>query len=198
MNENFDLIFEKLIGHEGGYTTNRADRGNWTSGTIGVGSLKGTKYGISAMAYPSLNIKDLTLEQAKAIYAKDYWLAIGADQVPSGVDYLVFDIAVNHGTDRARKWLQTAVGATPDGVIGPKTLLLIQGKAAIPLIKRISTIRAQFYIGISTLRTFGNGWMARLVETTVDAIEMSFLEPALDQSKAAQDQSLMDNWFRRI
>src|SRR5690554_3598272 len=61
----FDLVFERLIGHEGKFTDVRGDRGNWTSGRVGAGELKGTKYGISAMSYPHLDIKAITLEQAK-------------------------------------------------------------------------------------------------------------------------------------
>src|SRR5690554_991684 len=76
---DFDLAFERLIGHEGKFTDNRADRGNWTTGRVGVGELKGTKFGISAMTYPHLDIKSLTLEQAKDIYLRDFWLRAGAD-----------------------------------------------------------------------------------------------------------------------
>ena len=66
----FDQAFERLIGHEGNFTNDKDDRGNWTTGIIGKGQLKGTKYGISAMTYPQLDIKNLTLDQAKQIYKK--------------------------------------------------------------------------------------------------------------------------------
>ena len=64
---NFDQAFTALIGNEGNYTLNHKDRGNWTGGMSGAGQLRGTKYGISAASYPAVDIKNLTLEAAKAI-----------------------------------------------------------------------------------------------------------------------------------
>jgi len=119
---NYDTAFSMVIGHEGGFTEHRNDRGNWTSGIMGQGQLKGTKYGISAMAYPSLDIKNLTLQQAKDIYKRDYWDKVSGDQLPPLVAFNVFDGAINSGIGRSARWLQMAVGATPDGAIGPATL----------------------------------------------------------------------------
>jgi hypothetical protein len=67
---SFDQAFHRLIGHEGGYSDDRRDPGNWTKGKIGAGILKGTKYGLAANTYPNLDIKNLTLAQAKEIYKK--------------------------------------------------------------------------------------------------------------------------------
>ncbi|WP_236513543.1 glycosyl hydrolase 108 family protein, partial [Escherichia coli] len=60
---NFDQAFKVTIGHEGSFTLNKNDAGNWTGGKVGVGQLKGTKYGIAANSYPNLDIKNLTLDQ---------------------------------------------------------------------------------------------------------------------------------------
>lgn len=64
---NFKKAFELTVGHEGGYGNDKRDRGNWTTGVIGEGELKGTKYGVSAMSYPDYDIENLTLEQAEKI-----------------------------------------------------------------------------------------------------------------------------------
>ena len=68
MTTTFDTAFANVIGLEGGYTDDPRDRGNWTGGTVGQGKLRGTKYGISAAAFPTLDIANLTLDAAKAIY----------------------------------------------------------------------------------------------------------------------------------
>ena len=103
---NFDRMFDIVVGHEGGFTANPADPGNWTGGTIGAGICRGTKFGISAAAYPDLDIANLSLDAAKALYQRDYWQRIAGDRLPSAVALLVFDAAVNNGIGRAARWLQ--------------------------------------------------------------------------------------------
>lgn len=118
----FDKAFEVLIGHEGGFTNDPKDRGNWTTGVVGKGQLKGTKYGISAMAYPNEDIKNLTLDRAKVIYRADFWDKVLADQLPEVVRFDLFDVAVNSSVVRAIKFLQRALGVSEDGRIGPATV----------------------------------------------------------------------------
>ena len=71
MTVTFDKTFERVIGHEGGFQDDVRDRANWASGTCNVGKCNGTKYGLSAMTYPTLDIRNLTLNQAKDIYKRD-------------------------------------------------------------------------------------------------------------------------------
>jgi lysozyme family protein len=73
---NFDRMFEIVAGHEGCLTAHPADPGNWTDGAVGAGICRGTKFGISAAAYPDLDIANLTLDAAKALYQRDYWQRI--------------------------------------------------------------------------------------------------------------------------
>ncbi|MBD3754234.1 MAG: secretion activator protein [Gammaproteobacteria bacterium] len=173
MKENFDLAFEKVIGVEGGFQKDRRDRGNWTSGLIGKGQLKGTKFGISAMAYPDLDIENLTLEQAKDIYYRDYWTPVNGDALPVGVDYITFDTAVNHGTKPAAVLLQKAVGAVPDGAIGPRSLKRIVAKAPEDIIVEFAVRRALAYAGMKMLNTYGLGWYRRLFKVTLAALDQS-------------------------
>jgi lysozyme family protein len=83
----FEQAFARIIGNEGGFTSNQLDPGNWTGGKPGEGECRGTKYGISAHAYPSLDIAGLTLADAYAIYRRDYgpgrarqWLVLAQKQ----------------------------------------------------------------------------------------------------------------------
>lgn len=196
MKENFDRCFELVVGHEGGFTNNRKDRGNWTSGKIGVGQLKGTKYGVSAMAYPDLDIQNLTLDQAKDIYLEDYWLKVRGDDLPTGLDYLAFDMAVNHGVGTSAKLIQEAVGAVPDGEIGPRTLERIAGRDVFVILKEVAARRMVFYANIKTFKDFGLGWSRRTMDSLATAL--GWITSVLDQSKTPDDKSFLDTWFRRV
>lgn len=159
---NFDEAFKITVGHEGGFTLHRQDRGNWTSGKVGVGELKGTKYGISAMAYPKEDIKNLTLERAKQLYKRDYWDKCRCDELPSGLRFHVFDVAVNSGVKRAIQTLQQAAGTKDDGIIGPATLAAVRSKEPCDLLLMFYSFRIAFYTSIGTFGTFGKGWMNRV------------------------------------
>lgn len=159
---NFDRAFELVIGHEGGYTDNRSDPGNWTGGKVGVGTLKGTKFGIAANSYPKLDIKNLTINEAKAIYKRDYWDRIQADKLPSGLRFHVFDMAINSGISRGVKILQKTVGTTEDGVIGPKTIAASNAMNVYHAVSVYNANRISFYTSLGTFSTFGKGWMNRV------------------------------------
>lgn len=194
MKENFERSFELVIGHEGGFTKDRKDRGNWTTGIIGKGQLKGTKFGVSAMAYPDLDIENLTLDQAKDIYLTDYWMKVRADDLPDGLDYLAFDMAVNHGVGQSAKFIQEAVGAVPDGAIGPRTLERIRSRDPQAIIKETAARRMVFYAGIKTFKDYGLGWSRRLMDALSTAL--GWIQAPLDQSNA--EPSFMQTWFRRV
>ncbi len=201
MRENFDKAFELVIGHEGGFTDDRRDRGNWTTGVIGKGQLKGTKYGVSAMSYPSLDIKNLTLDQAKAIYKRDFWDAAKCDQLPPGLDYLLFDSAINHGVAGAVRILQRALGVNADGALGPVTLGQVIKRDAVDLIKEFCVRRFLFWAGIGTFKTYGLGWFRRGVDTLVTALSMiPPSAPALDESKVEPEATpgFFSKMFRRV
>lgn len=146
----FNAAFTITVGAEGGYVNNPADPGGET------------KFGISRAAYPTLDIADLTVADAEAIYARDYWSKISGDQLPPAIAVLAFDAAVNNGVARAAVWLQQAAGVTADGVIGPQTLAAI-AKADLPtLVSLFHGARIDFMAQLSTWPTFGVGWSRRL------------------------------------
>lgn len=125
---DFKDAFKFVIGEEGGYTADPDDAGNWTGGARGKGKLLGTKYGIAANTYgerlakAGKTIKDLTLDDAMAIYKRDWWDKMRCDELPPLYRLPLFSAAVNCGMARAVKWLQESVDAKPDGALGPKTI----------------------------------------------------------------------------
>lgn len=160
----FDEAFRRLIGHEGGYSTDRRDPGNWTGGRVGVGTLKGTKFGLAANTYPNLDIKNLTLAQAKAIYKKDWWDKLGADGMHSAIVFQLWDFAINAGKSRAIKELQQAVGVPADGIIGPQTLAAVNEHDLNDVILSLTAERLKFYTSLSTFKTYGKGWTNRVAD----------------------------------
>lgn len=141
----FDAAFEKTIGHEGGFQNRSSDRGNWTGGRVGVGVNKGTKYGISAASYPNLDIRNLTIDEAKTIYRRDFWDKIRANEMPGPIGYMLFDMAVNHGRSLSAQLLQKALKVAEDGKIGPFTLEAVKAVDVPTLINRIADARAAKY-----------------------------------------------------
>lgn len=169
--EQFNLAFERVIGHEGGLSRRPSDRGNWTSGKQGVGTLKGTKYGVSAMAYPHLDIANLTLDDARAIYKRDYWKPAGCDLLPAGISYAQFDVAVNQGVGDAIRFLQHAVGAKADGIIGPNTRRKIAAADPARTLREINARRIFDYMLLDHLDDeYGFGWARRAVDVLTAAL----------------------------
>ncbi len=158
----FDIAFERVFENEGGFQKDAGDRGNWTGGQIGVGELKGTKFGISAMTYPDLDIENMTLEDAKAIYSEEWWRPLRMDLLPTVIQYQMFDAAINHGMRTATRILQRAAGAKADGIMGPKTRLAISNTDYNDLLLVFLAERLEFMTAIATWNRFGKGWARRI------------------------------------
>ncbi|UOF79329.1 lysozyme [Caudoviricetes sp.] len=157
---DFDTAFDLLISNEGKLSMDRKDRGNWTSGAVGVGELKGSMYGISAMSYPTLDIKNLTLSDAKVIYKRDFWDQMKLSLLPPEICFDMFDTAVNSGVGRAIKLLQKTVGTAEDGIIGSKTISL--SHSTEDLSKKFNGNRLLFMTNLSTWADQGKGWARRI------------------------------------
>lgn len=149
----FDQAFDKLIGHEGGYVFDSRDPGGET------------KFGISKRQYPNLDIRNLTLADAKAIYRRDYWDRAQCDKLHPDLAFDLFDGAVNSGIGQSIRWLQRAVGVADDGVIGPLTLAQIQRLDDTSALRaRFNGHRLEFMTRLSTFDVFGKGWSRRIAE----------------------------------
>ena len=152
----FDQAFSHIIGNEGGFTNNPDDPGNWTSGKPGRGECRGTKYGISAHAYPSLDIANLTLEDAHGIFRRDYWDALSIDDLAPPLALLVFDAAVNNGIGRARQWLALAQ----------------KQKNGAAICAEFQAQRLAFMASLPTWKIFGLGWSRRLCRLPYQSLSM--------------------------
>ncbi len=179
---NFDRMFDIVVGHEGGFTDDSADVGNWTGGAVGAGTCRGTKFGISAAAYPDLDIANLTLDDAKAIYQRDHWQHVAGDRLPGPLALLVFDASINNGPSRAARWLQQVVQVPQDGLIGQRTLDAVTRSAARPggivdLCVEFLAQRLMFMTSLPSWRTFGLGWARRLCRLPYETLDENQHDP---------------------
>jgi lysozyme family protein len=154
---NFDRAFEVVVGHEGGYVNDPRDPGGET------------KFGISKRAYPEIDISAITLEEAKAIYLRDYWQRMRCDEMPEVIRYPLFDAAVNSGVGKAAKWLQTVLNVTPDGVIGAVTVAAARTSHAEAVARQMLGLRLDFMTHLPTWPTFSAGWARRIAAILMEA-----------------------------
>jgi hypothetical protein len=147
-------IFNRLIGHEGGYVNDPRDPGGETNWGI-------TKRTAQANDYQG-SMRAMTREQAYKIYYSAFWLRYQCDKMPEAVAFQFFDAAVNHGLGNASRMLQRAVGVVDDGVIGNMTIAAIKKMAISDVIMRLNAERLEFYCKLSTFTTFGKGWVRRV------------------------------------
>lgn len=155
----FDTYIERVLGHEGGYVNDPKDPGGET------------QWGISKRAYPTVNIRRLTREQAIEIYRADFWALVLGEQLPPAVAFQALDAAVNHGVERAKLWLQRAAGVAEDGRIGPVTRRALADADPADLLLRFMAARLDFYSRLSTFDRFGRGWVRRMAGNLLYAAE---------------------------
>ena len=149
MSVAFEKAVEMVIELEGGYSNDAKDPGGET------------KFGISKRAHPHVDIKNLSLDEAKGIYARDYWHKVHGDKLPWPLSLCVFDAAVNQGPTAAVMLLQKTLAVPQDGLIGPETLKAA-AKASKETCSRFMAHRAVRYAGNANFSSYGHGWMARL------------------------------------
>jgi lysozyme family protein len=153
----FDDAFKRLIGHEGALSDDPNDPGGLT------------KYGISQRSYPNVDIKALTLDEAKSIYKRDYWNAVQMEHLPEGIRFDLFDMAVNSGVSQAVKTLQRAVGAGEDGKLGPVTIACVRDLSDAQVVARFNGARLMFMTNLMTWQHFGKGWARRIAANLLEA-----------------------------
>ena len=168
MDYNFHDSLIKLLHHEGGYVNHPSDPGGETN--LGVTKKVYEEY--LGREVTSDEMKNLTPADVKPLYKKLYWDRCKCDDLASGLDYVVFDWAVNSGTGRSAKAVQKICGAAQDGAIGPKTLTLVSGQDTEYMVEQFGKIRQEFYESLKTFDTFGKGWTRRNKEATETALKM--------------------------
>jgi lysozyme family protein len=154
--KNFNEIIEQVLEHEGGYVNDPTDLGGET------------KYGITKRFYPDLDIKNLTIQQAKDIYKKDYWDKNRVESLPHELWHIFFDMCVNMGRRTAVKILQRAAkskgkGLEVDGGMGPATLDAMNGVGD----ERVRAYRVKYYVDLINEKPeqekFYFGWFRRSI-----------------------------------
>jgi lysozyme family protein len=168
MRDNFAEALQKVLKHEGGFVNHPADPGGMTN----LGCTKAVWEEHCGHLVDEKTMRALTPADVAPLYKRKYWDKVKGDELPSGVDYVVFDAAINSGPGRAAKWLQACVGVEPDGGIGPKTLAAVAGFGAKDLIEDYSKRRLSFLMDLPTWGTFGKGWGRRVAETEESALKM--------------------------
>lgn len=169
MKDNFEAALKAILHHEGGYVNHPADPGGMTN----LGVTKRVWEEWVGHEVDEKAMRNLTPEIVGPMYKVKYWDKIKGDELPTGVDYVVFDAAVNSGPGRAAKWLQACVGVDPDGGIGPKTLAAVRAFDTNQLIEDYAKRRLSFLIDLPTWNTFGKGWGRRVAEVQKTGLDMA-------------------------
>jgi len=168
MKSNYDKCLKTILHHEGGYVNHPKDPGGETN--LGVTKRVYQEHG------GTKDMKDLLVEDVAPIYKKGYWDRMKGDDLPGGLDLCVFDFGVNAGPSRAAKFLQSMIGTTVDGGIGPNTLAKVEEyvreTGEHESVKNYQEMRQKYYERLPTFATFGKGWTRRVEETTKLALDI--------------------------
>ena len=160
MKDNFEKALAAVLVHEGGFSNLKSDPGGMTN----LGCTKAVWEEHCGHPVDEKTMRGLTPADVGPLYRQKYWNKVCGDDLPAGVDYVVFDAAINSGPGRAAKWLQACVGVEPDGGIGPKTLAAVRAFSAKQLVEDYTKRRLSFLMDLPTWDTFGRGWTRRVNE----------------------------------
>ena len=167
----FEECLKRILKHEGGFVNDALDSGGMTN----LGVTKRVWEEFVGHPVTEADMKALTPEKIAPMYKLKYWNPSYCEVLPKGLDYVVFDFAVNAGTGRSVKTLQQAIGCVSDGVIGPKTMAAINDANPKDLITKFSDARADFYQGIVARKPdqarFIKGWLNRVEDARKLALE---------------------------
>jgi lysozyme family protein len=171
MKANFERCLDMVLKHEGGWADHPKDPGGATMKGVTIGTFSQFK-GRKVSKEELRNISDADLQ---AIYRRKYWDVVKADELPSGLDFVAFDAAVNSGPARGARWLQVALGVTADGKVGPATLAHARAANVPQVIDYACNARLDFLRGLKTWPTFGKGWARRVTEVRSAAKDLAYV-----------------------
>jgi lysozyme family protein len=170
MMDNFAPSLAHVLRSEGGFVNDPKDPGGATEEGVTQ-----HQYDLWRIAHkqPTRSVRFIDPNEVEAIYRRWYWDAVRADKLPHGVDYCVFDCAVNSGPHRAAEWLQLAAAVRADGQIGDVTISAVNAADPRRIIHGICTQRLAFLETLPTWPHFKNGWSARVAGIEQDARGMA-------------------------
>ena len=160
MIENFQKSLALMLAHEGGFSNDPHDPGGMTN--LGVTRRAWEAY--VGRQVDEAEMRALTPEIVAPFYKARYWNPCKCDQLPLGIDYAVFDFAVNAGASRASKTMQSALGTAADGVVGPATIGVAVNADPDHFLEKFSAAKEQFSRNLPTFEHFGKGWLRRVSE----------------------------------
>ena len=174
MNYNYEKALAAVLKHEGGYVNHPKDPGGATMKGVTQAVYDAYRSRKGLIKQSVAKISDFELQ---TIYRHQYWDEVKGDLLPSGVDYCVFDFAVNSGPKRAAQFLQRAIGVDDDGHIGMVTLDKVDRADEVGTINAICNARMGFLKGLPTWTTFGKGWTSRVAGVRALAVKMAAQKP---------------------
>jgi len=176
MISNWDQAFKQMLASEGGFTDDERDKGNsLPDGRKGSTMLGVTQFNWEAHVGHQVThdqMRKLSPADVEPLYKKKYWDVVRADELPSGIDYLVFDMGVNAGPGRSIKIMQTALGVPADGGFGPMTMAAVLAADPVKLIEDFSQAKEDFYRSLNDFSVYGTGWLNRVAEVKQKASTM--------------------------
>ncbi|MFC7474207.1 glycoside hydrolase family 108 protein [Dankookia sp. GCM10030260] len=164
----FDLCLPIVLAKEGGFADDPADPGGATQ----MGITQRTLAAWRGRPVTTQEVRDLTRAEAKEIYRAQYWNLMRCEDLPRGLDLVIFDFGVNAGPGTAVKTLQRAVGTVPDGAVGPFTLQAARAADARALVGAVSQARLEHCRGLTGFARFGAGWTSRIEDIRRQALLM--------------------------
>ena len=171
--ETFDRALALVLDLEGGFIDHPSDPG----GATNLGITRATLAKARGLPVSVGDVRALTRAEAGTIYRRLYWDIVKADELPPGLDLAIFDFAVNSGPARAVRALQTVVGATEDGRIGPETLAAAHAAEPSDAIRAVTRERLRFLRDLSTWPVFGRGWTSRTTRVEAAALAAASATP---------------------
>lgn len=172
MKDNFGKCLAWVLVHEGGYVNDSHDPGGATNKGVTQAVYNGWR---KSHGQKTQSVIAISADEISWIYRMLYWDRVRGDDLPSGVDYAVFDFAVNSGVHRASKYLQAVVGAVGDGIIGKGTLAAVDRMGAKETVIALCRKRLGFLQGLKIFWRFDKGWTRRVEEVRRTALEMAKL-----------------------
>lgn len=152
MKQNYSYCLQELLKDEGGYSNDPKDPGGPTN--FGITLTDYRKY-INPQG-TALDVKNMSVEQAKTIYKSKYWDAVNADNLPSGLDYTVFDYGVNSGVARSNRIYNK-----------------LKTTDVVHTINLINDERMSFLQALPTWSRFGKGWGTRVTNVRTKSIKLN-------------------------
>ena len=168
MNGNFERCLALVLKSEGGFSNNSLDPGGMTN----LGVTKNTYEAWVNRTVDEAEMRGLTPDDVAPLYQRNYWDKVAANSLPVGVDYCLFDTAVNSGPSQAVKFIQRTLNVVVDGILGQQTIAAANQRDAAELVEQFCEERLQFMQSLSTWPTFGRGWQRRVEEVQAAAQAM--------------------------